>query len=163
VHQRHPDYQRQRRIWNYEQPVPLTVKGDDHSVAGLSLIDDWIVTDLRPLRRVTVDPDTGGVRVSGVYLHSEIDCATKLFGLAMSSVAMSENGAAGVALGAGMGWLSRKLGFTCDHLVSARVVLADGGSSLCRDHVRLVATVVDFGGELSVSRAQIIAGPAGWQ
>jgi FAD/FMN-containing dehydrogenase len=104
----------------------VAVRGGGHSVAGYSTVDDGVVIDLGPMKRIDVDPDQRRARVQAGVTWGELDRATQQFGLATTGGRMTTTGVAGFTLGSGSGWLERLHGLACDNLLSARVVLADG-------------------------------------
>jgi FAD/FMN-containing dehydrogenase len=108
------------------QGLPVTVRGGGHNVAGSAVQDGALLIDLSEMRGVRVDPARSVVRVEGGATLGDIDHETQAFGLALPSGLMSETGIAGLALHGGLGFLMRKYGLTCDQLVSADVVTADG-------------------------------------
>lgn len=109
-----------------DQDLPLSVYGGGHGVTGSAVCDAGICVDLRGMKGIAVDPDARTVRAEAGLTWGELDAATQEHGLAVTGGRMSETGVAGLALGSGSGWLERKLGFTCDNLVEAEVVTADG-------------------------------------
>jgi FAD/FMN-containing dehydrogenase len=109
-----------------EQDIALSIYGGGHGVTGSALVDAGICVDLRALNRVDVDPDQRVARVEGGAKWGAIDAATQEHGLAVTGGRVSDTGIGGLALGSGSGWLERKFGFTCDNLVKAEVVTADG-------------------------------------
>jgi len=102
------------------------VRGGGHSAAGLGVRDDALAIDLSTMRGVTVDPAGKTVRAEGGCVWGDVDHATNAFGLATPSGFISTTGVGGLALGGGIGYLSRRFGLTVDNLLSADVVLADG-------------------------------------
>jgi FAD/FMN-containing dehydrogenase len=108
------------------QRLPLAVRGGGHSVAGYSTVDDGVVLDLGPMRRILVDAGRRRVRVQAGATWGELDRATQAHGLATTGGRMTTTGVAGFTLGSGSGWLERLHGLACDNLLSAEVVLADG-------------------------------------
>jgi FAD/FMN-containing dehydrogenase len=106
--------------------LPFTVYGGGHAVPGHAVADGAICIDLRGMKRTVVDPLDRTVRAGAGLTWGELDAATQEHGLAVTGGRVSSTGIAGLALGSGSGWLERSLGFTCDNLLEAEVVTADG-------------------------------------
>jgi FAD/FMN-containing dehydrogenase len=109
-----------------EENLPIAIRGGGHNAAGLGVVDDGIVIDLSAMREVTVDPARRIARAGGGATWAEFDAATAAHGLATTGGAVSTTGIAGLTLGGGLGWLMRSYGMTCDNLIGADVVTADG-------------------------------------
>jgi FAD/FMN-containing dehydrogenase len=104
----------------------VAVRGGGHNIAGLAVCDGGLMIDLSPMKAVQVDAPNRRVRVEPGVTLGELDSATQKFGLATPVGINSTTGIAGLTLGGGFGWLSRKYGLTVDSLVSADVVIASG-------------------------------------
>jgi len=109
-----------------EHGVVLAVRGGGHNIAGNAVCEGGIMLDLSRMRSVHVDPTTRRARVEGGALLSDVDKETQAFGLAVPVGINSTTGIAGLTLGGGFGWTSRKFGLTIDNLLSVDIVTADG-------------------------------------
>src|SRR6478752_388995 len=109
-----------------EHGLAVAVRGGGHSFSGLSTCDDGIVIDLGGLKSIAVDPDARVARTGGGVLWGEFDAATQEHGLHTPGGRVTTTGVGGFTTGGGYGWTSSKHGLTCDNLVSAEVVTADG-------------------------------------
>jgi FAD/FMN-containing dehydrogenase len=109
-----------------EHDVPLSVKGGGHHVSGSALCDGGLTLDLGPMDWVRVDPDARRAWVGPGATWGDVDHETAAFGLAVPGGQDPNIGVAGLTLGGGVGWLSRKHGLTSDNLRSADVVTAAG-------------------------------------
>src|SRR5262245_25837984 len=106
--------------------LDLAVRGGGHSVPGFGTIDDGLVIDLALMRAVTVDPGTRRAKAQGGATWGDFNDATHEFVLATTGGVVSTTGVAGLTLGGGIGHIARGYGLSCDNLVSADVVTADG-------------------------------------
>ena len=109
-----------------EHGLPVAVRGGAHSVPGFGTGDGALVLDLSTQRGVRVDPVHRTARVEGGATWGDLNAATYAFGLATTGGIISTTGVGGLTLGGGIGYLARALGLSCDNLVSADVVTADG-------------------------------------
>ena len=148
----HPGYEAARRIWNgmidrrpafiarclgpadvvaalrfaRGQGLPVSIRAGGHNIAGLAMNDGSLVIDLSAMRGVLVDPAARTARVQAGCLLSDVDRETQLHGLAAVLGFVSTTGAAGLTLGGGFGYLTRRFGWTSDTVRSMEVVTADG-------------------------------------
>ena len=106
--------------------LPVAVRGGGHGVAGHAMGDGALVVDLREMRSVTVDPGQRRAVVDGGALWEDVDRATTSHGLATTGGTFGDTGVGGLTLTGGIGFLMGTCGLSCDNLVRAEVVTADG-------------------------------------
>lgn len=109
-----------------ERGLELAIRGGGHNIAGLALSDGGITLDLSLLRSVEVDRDARLARVGPGCTLGDVDRATQQHGLATTLGFVSETGVAGLTLGGGFGYLTRRYGWTVDDLDSVEIVVAGG-------------------------------------
>jgi FAD/FMN-containing dehydrogenase len=104
----------------------VAVRGGGHSGPGFGTADDALVIDFANTRGVRVDPATSTARTEAGATWADFNHATHAFGLATTGGIVGSTGVSGLTLGGGIGYLDRKYGLSCDNLLSADVVTADG-------------------------------------
>lgn len=110
----------------HDNDLRVAIRGGGHNGPGLASVDDGLMIDLSLMKGVRVDPAARTVRVGAGCTQGDVDHATHAYGLAVPAGIVSSTGIAGLALGGGTGYLTRKYGLTIDNLLEADVVLADG-------------------------------------
>lgn len=109
-----------------EHQLLVSIRGGGHNIAGNAVCDDGLMIDLSLMKNVHVDPNAHRACVEPGCTLADFDAAAQMHGLATPLGINSTTGVAGLTLGGGFGWLSRKYGMTIDNLLSADVVTADG-------------------------------------
>ncbi|MGA7949176.1 MAG: FAD-binding oxidoreductase [Thiobacillaceae bacterium] len=109
-----------------EHDTLLCIKGGGHNIAGLATADGALMLDMSLMRGVWVDPLHKVVHAQAGCLLSDVDRETQLHGLATVLGFVSQTGIAGLTLGGGFGYLTRRFGWTSDNVVGIDLVTADG-------------------------------------
>ena len=156
-----------------EHNLLIAIRGGGHNGPGLASCDDGLVIDLSMMKGVRVDPARAIVRVEPGCTSGDVDHATHVFGLAVPFGIVASTGVAGLTLGGGTGYLTRKYGLTIDNLFEADVVLADGSfvTASKNDHADLFWALRGGGGNFGVVTSflfqahpvkMVFAGPIFW-
>lgn len=106
--------------------LDLTVRGGGHNFGGAAVTDGGVMIHLGDLNAVAVDPVGRTARCGGGTTWAQLDAATQAHGLAAPGGTISHTGVGGLTLGGGFGWLTSEFGLSCDNLLAATVVTADG-------------------------------------
>lgn len=174
----HEDYEKARQVWNStvdkhpaliiqcsgtadviravqfakEHQLLISIRGAGHNIAGRSLADQVILIDLSKLNYVHVDPIEATATVGPGATLADLDHETQMYGLAVPVGINSTTGIAGLTLGGGFGWLSRKFGMTIDNLISAEVVTVNGERIVCskNEHPDLFWALKGGGGNFGI-------------
>jgi FAD/FMN-containing dehydrogenase len=104
----------------------VSVRGGGHHIAGNAVAEGGLMIDLSGMRTISIDADKRTARVGAGALLSDFDRESQAHGLATPLGINSTTGVAGLTLGGGFGWLTRRYGMTVDNLIGATVVTADG-------------------------------------
>jgi FAD/FMN-containing dehydrogenase len=152
----------------------LAIRGGGHNGPGLGSCNDGLMIDLSTMKSVRVDAANRTVRVDPGCTSGDVDHATHAFGLAVPFGIVSTTGVAGLTLGGGTGYLTRRHGLTIDNLLEADVVLADGSfvTASKTQHPELFWALRGGGGNFGVvtsflfqahSVDNVYAGPIFWE
>jgi len=158
-----------------EHDLELAIKGGGHNVAGNAVCDGGVMIDCSEMRAVRVDPASRTARVEAGALLADLDYETQAHGLAVPCGFVSTTGVAGLTLGGGIGYLSRKHGLTVDNLRSVDLVTAAGDlvRASAEENPELFWAVRGGGGNFGVVTSfefdlhelgpTVLAGPVVWE
>jgi FAD/FMN-containing dehydrogenase len=113
---------------NYARAHNLTmaIRSGGHNVAGYAVCDGGLMIDLSLMNAVRIAPELDRAFVEGGATWGDVDAATTPFARATPGGLISTTGVAGLTLSGGIGWLRGTRGLSCDNLMAADVVSADG-------------------------------------
>jgi len=106
--------------------LDITIRGGGHNIAGNSICNDGLMIDFSKMKKVKVNTEKKTAFVESGATLKDFDEEVQKYGLATPIGINSTTGIAGLTLGGGFGWLTRKYGMTVDNLLSAEVVTVDG-------------------------------------
>lgn len=135
-----------------ENDLLLAVRSGGHNIAGKAVCDGGLMIDLSNMKSVRVDPAARRAYVEPGATLGDFDHETQAFGLATPTGINSTTGLAGLTLGGGFGWLSRRFGLTADNLISAEVITADGKRVVasCEENEDLFWAIRGGGGNFGI-------------
>jgi FAD/FMN-containing dehydrogenase len=157
-----------------QEGLTVAVRGGGHNGAGLGVCDHGLVIDLSSMKGVRVDPATNTVRAEAGCTQADLNHAAHSFGLAVPVGVVSTTGIAGLTLGGGTGYLTRKYGLALDNLLEADLVLADGRfvTASAKENPDLFWAIRGGGGNFGIVTSflfrgcpvdQVFAGPMFWE
>jgi FAD binding domain/Berberine and berberine like len=156
-----------------ENDVPVAVRGGGHNGAGLATCDDGMVIDFTNMKGVRFDPSASTIRAEPGCSQVDVNHLGHTFGCAVPAGVVGLTGIAGLTLGGGTGYLTRKYGLTIDNLLAADMVLADGSfvTASAEEHPDLFWAIRGGGGNFGIVTSflyqahpvpQVIGGPMFW-
>jgi FAD/FMN-containing dehydrogenase len=157
-----------------QEGLTVAIRGGGHNGAGLGVCDHGMVIDLSPMKGVRVDPVNKTVRAEAGCTQADLNHAAQSFGLAVPAGIISTTGIAGLTLGGGTGYLTRKYGLSLDNLLEVDVVLADGSfvTASAQENEDLFWAIRGGGGNFGIVTSflfrgcpvdQVFAGPMLWE
>ena len=106
--------------------LTIAVRSGGHNVAGYAVCDGGLMIDMSPMNGVRLVPGLDRAIVEGGATWGDVDAATTPFGRATPGGLISATGVAGLSLSGGIGWLRGTHGLSCDNIMAADLVMADG-------------------------------------
>jgi hypothetical protein len=156
-----------------ENDLIVAVRGGGHNGAGLATCDDGMVIDFTQMNGVRFDPPSSTIRAESGCTQGDVNHLGQSFGVAVPAGVVSTTGIAGLTLGGGTGYLTRKYGLTIDNLLAVDMVLADGSfvTANAEEHPDLFWAVRGGGGNFGIVTSflyracpvcDVVGGPMFW-
>jgi FAD/FMN-containing dehydrogenase len=145
-----------------EYGLEISIRCAGHNIAGNALCDNGVMIDFSTMRNVRVDAESKRAYVEPGATLANFDEAAQSHGLATPVGINSTTGIAGLTLGGGFGWLTRKYGMTVDNLVSVDVVTTHGARNYWKSHNftglsdGALNSMIEFAGKLPSPQCEIL-------